>query len=251
MGNYLRNRQLCQKSAALTHETYASIAAMFGGIEATFDDNFAPNNHIIGATIIGGDPRDSVVDAHCRSHDHENLFIASSAVMPVAGTVNCALTIAADAMVQIASEMAAANASASTNADQIKRGEYLVRVADCIACHKVDKVKPFAGGYPLATPFGNIYGPNITPDKETGIGTWMDDDFIYAMPLGIGKHGEHLFQRFPIPRLPNCRVRMYWQSKPICLAYMRLIRRRRKTICCFRLTSDLFWRAGKLIQQKV
>jgi choline dehydrogenase-like flavoprotein len=44
---------------------------------------------------MGGDPRDSVVDAHCRSHDHENLFIASGSVMPVAGTVNCTLTIAA------------------------------------------------------------------------------------------------------------------------------------------------------------
>ncbi|MDP5009193.1 MAG: cytochrome c, partial [Glaciimonas sp.] len=52
-----------------------------------------------------------------------------------------------------------------TSGDQIKRGEYLARAADCIACHTVDKAKPFAGGYPLATPFGTIYGPNITPDK--------------------------------------------------------------------------------------
>jgi choline dehydrogenase-like flavoprotein len=84
-----------QKSAVLTHQAYASIAAMFGGTEIKFDDDFAPNNHIMGATIMGGDPRDSVVDAHCRSHDHENLFIASGSVMPVAGTVNCTLTIAA------------------------------------------------------------------------------------------------------------------------------------------------------------
>ncbi|MDP5009194.1 MAG: GMC family oxidoreductase, partial [Glaciimonas sp.] len=89
IGDYVK------KSAVKTHEVYASIAAMFGGTEVTFDDNFAPNNHIMGSTIMGSDPRDSVVDGHCRSHDHENLFIASSSVMPVAGTVNCTLTIAA------------------------------------------------------------------------------------------------------------------------------------------------------------
>jgi len=92
---------------------------------------------------------------------------------------------------------AASVAPSGTNADQIKRGEYLARAADCIACHTVDKAKPFAGGYPLATPFGTIYGPNITPDNETGIGTWTDEDFIRALHLGIGKQGEHLYPAFP------------------------------------------------------
>ncbi len=85
----------------------------------------------------------------------------------------------------------------ASNAEQIKRGEYLARAADCIACHTVDKAKPFAGGYPVATPFGTIYGPNITSDKETGIGTWSDEDFIRALHLGIGKNGEHLYPAFP------------------------------------------------------
>jgi choline dehydrogenase-like flavoprotein len=84
-----------KKSALLTHQTYDSIAKMFGGTEVEFHDDFAPNNHIMGTTIMGKDPRDSVVDSQCRAHDHENLFIASSAVMPSAGTVNCTLTIAA------------------------------------------------------------------------------------------------------------------------------------------------------------
>jgi len=83
------------------------------------------------------------------------------------------------------------------NTDQIKRGEYLAKAADCIACHTVDPAKPFAGGYPLATPFGTIYGPNITPDKETGIGNWSDEEFIRALHNGIGKNGEHLYPAFP------------------------------------------------------
>ncbi|WP_153102245.1 GMC family oxidoreductase [Paraburkholderia hayleyella] len=84
-----------KKSAVHTRAHYARIAALLGGTEITFDDNFAPNNHIMGTTIMGRDPADSVVDADCRTHDHANLFVASSAVMPTAASVNCTLTIAA------------------------------------------------------------------------------------------------------------------------------------------------------------
>jgi len=87
-----------KKSALNTHEIYAEIASMFKGKEVVFNDNFSPNNHIMGTTVMGTDPRDSVVDANCRTHDHENLFIASSSVMPSAGTVGCTLTIAALAL---------------------------------------------------------------------------------------------------------------------------------------------------------
>jgi glucose dehydrogenase len=89
IGDYVK------KSAANTHELYARIAGLFGGTEVTFDDRFAPNNHIMGTTIMGRDPTDSVVDADCRTHDHSNLFLATSGVMPSAGSVNCTLTIAA------------------------------------------------------------------------------------------------------------------------------------------------------------
>ncbi|HKT97339.1 MAG TPA: GMC family oxidoreductase [Paraburkholderia sp.] len=87
-----------KKSAANTHELYAQIAQLFGGTEVVFDDTFAPNNHIMGTTIMGANPADSVVDADCRTHDHSNLFVAGSAVMPSAASVNCTLTIAALAL---------------------------------------------------------------------------------------------------------------------------------------------------------
>ncbi|HAT29541.1 MAG TPA: choline dehydrogenase [Janthinobacterium sp.] len=92
IGDYVK------KSAVHTRAAYARIARLFGGTEISFADDFAPNNHIMGSAIMGADSRDSVVDAHCRTHDHENLYIAGSAVMPVAGTVNCTLTIAALAL---------------------------------------------------------------------------------------------------------------------------------------------------------
>ena len=84
-------------------------------------------------------------------------------------------------------------------ADLIKRGEYLARASDCIACHTADKSRPFAGGLPMGTPFGTLYTPNITPDPDTGIGRWTDADFLRAMQQGIGKGGEHLYPAFPYP----------------------------------------------------
>jgi len=80
----------------------------------------------------------------------------------------------------------------------VARGEYLVRAADCISCHTVSGQEPFSGGreFDLGS-MGKLYSPNITPDKETGIGSWSDDDFRAALQLGIGKGGVHLYPAFP------------------------------------------------------
>ena len=64
-------------------------------------------------------------------------------------------------------------------------GQYLVRVGDCLSCHLVAGGKPFAGSLGLNTPFGVIYSANITPDANTGIGTWTADQFYRAMHDGI------------------------------------------------------------------
>jgi mono/diheme cytochrome c family protein len=81
--------------------------------------------------------------------------------------------------------------------EQIARGGYLVRAADCAACHNILGGKPFAGGFAFNLAFGTIYSTNITPDKETGIGTWSDDDFVHALHQGIAKDGTHLYPAFP------------------------------------------------------
>jgi mono/diheme cytochrome c family protein len=79
----------------------------------------------------------------------------------------------------------------------VARGEYLARAADCAACHNAPGGKPFAGGLPFKLPFGTIYSTNITSDRETGIGTWSDDDFVRALHRGIAKDGTHLYPAFP------------------------------------------------------
>jgi len=81
----------------------------------------------------------------------------------------------------------------------VKRGEYLARIGNCISCHTVHGGEPFAGGLPFKTPYsflGTIYSTNITPDNETGIGTWSEEDFVRAMRQGVGPKGA-FFPAFP------------------------------------------------------
>ena len=79
----------------------------------------------------------------------------------------------------------------------IERGRYLTVASDCTACHTVKGGQPFAGGLPFKLPFGTIYSTNITPDKETGIGSWSDAEFVRAMRHGVGKDGQNLYPAFP------------------------------------------------------
>lgn len=94
-------------------------------------------------------------------------------------------------------EHVAASPQQPTGAALIEKGRYLARAADCIACHTVEGGREYAGGLPFKLPFGTIYAPNITPDKETGIGNWTDAEFVRAMHRGVGKGGEMLYPAFP------------------------------------------------------
>ncbi|MHB8476855.1 MAG: c-type cytochrome [Steroidobacteraceae bacterium] len=88
---------------------------------------------------------------------------------------------------------------AMPGADQVRRGQYLVAAGDCMSCHLRAGGEPFAGGLALKTPFGVIYSSNITPDPQSGIGTWTSEQFYHAMHDGKGVHGENLYPAFPYP----------------------------------------------------
>jgi len=79
----------------------------------------------------------------------------------------------------------------------LARGEYLARAADCVACHTVPGGQAFAGGVAFTLPMGTIYSSNITADKDTGIGSWSDDEFVRAMHAGVNKQGQPLYPAFP------------------------------------------------------
>lgn len=88
--------------------------------------------------------------------------------------------------------------NAATDTEQmIAQGRYLASVGDCMACHTAQGGKPYAGGKAVPTPFGALYGPNITPDKETGIGAWSADDFWQALHNGKARDGSLLYPAFP------------------------------------------------------
>ena len=94
-------------------------------------------------------------------------------------------------------QQAQAPAANDPQAQLVKQGEYLARAADCAACHTAPKGKPFAGGLPIASPIGTIYSTNITPDKDTGIGSYSLEDFDRALRHGIAKNGSTLYPAMP------------------------------------------------------
>jgi mono/diheme cytochrome c family protein len=88
---------------------------------------------------------------------------------------------------------------AEPSADAIARGKALAEAADCAGCHTADRSKPFAGGKRIDTLFGAIYSPNLTPDRDTGLGAWSDDEFYRALRYGMGRDGSRYYPAFPYP----------------------------------------------------
>ncbi|MBZ5487468.1 cytochrome c [Halomonas aquamarina] len=73
----------------------------------------------------------------------------------------------------------------SQDEDAIARGEYVMRLGDCMACHEEN----FGGGYTVSTPFGGIVASNISPDIDSGIGNMTERDFFNALRHGRGSKG--------------------------------------------------------------
>jgi mono/diheme cytochrome c family protein len=81
--------------------------------------------------------------------------------------------------------------------DNIARGAYLARAGDCVACHTARGGAAYAGGRAIDTPFGRLYGPNLTPDATTGLGAWSADEFWNALHNGVARDGRLLYPAFP------------------------------------------------------
>ena len=78
-----------------------------------------------------------------------------------------------------------------------ERGAYLAKAADCMVCHTTQGGREFAGGLGFKLPFGTLYSTNITPDKETGIGNYSDQDFLNAVHRGKRRDGAWLYPAMP------------------------------------------------------
>ncbi|HEX9213966.1 MAG TPA: c-type cytochrome, partial [Bradyrhizobium sp.] len=97
----------------------------------------------------------------------------------------------------LCSAVASAAMAAEPSPELIAYGKALVEAGDCAGCHTADPAKPFAGGKHIDTPFGAIYAPNLTPDRDTGIGAWTDADFTRAVRYGTAPDGSLYYPAFP------------------------------------------------------
>lgn len=82
-------------------------------------------------------------------------------------------------------------------ASLLERGKYLTEAADCVVCHTAPGGKEYAGGFAFKLPFGTMYSTNITPDPETGIGKYTDQEFLDAMHRGVRRDGARLYPAMP------------------------------------------------------
>ena len=92
-----------------------------------------------------------------------------------------------------------ASIASEAEAAVIKRGEYVAKLGDCLACHTSEKGSPMAGGRGLPTPFGEVFSTNITPDKQTGIGQYSFEQFDRALRKGVAADGHNLYPAMPYP----------------------------------------------------
>lgn len=98
----------------------------------------------------------------------------------------------------VAALVVALSAAQAADPAAVARGKYLFDASDCSGCHAGNGTsKDPSGGLGLDTPFGTFRAPNITPDRQYGIGSWSQAEFQRALRKGVGKHGQYLFPVFP------------------------------------------------------
>ena len=110
-------------------------------------------------------------------------------------------------------------ALAESDSERVARGRYLALAGNCMACHTERGEQPFAGGRAIETPFGRVYGSNLTPDATHGIGAWTADDFWRALHHGKSRDGRLLYPAFPYPNF----TRMPRADADAVFAYLRTL----------------------------
>jgi mono/diheme cytochrome c family protein len=102
------------------------------------------------------------------------------------------------------------------NSPLVAKGAELAAIGNCNVCHTKSGGLPYAGGRPIATPFGTVHATNITPDQQTGIGGWTEAAFARAMREGVSRDGRHLYPAFPYDHM----AKMYADDIKAVYAFM-------------------------------
>jgi mono/diheme cytochrome c family protein len=117
--------------------------------------------------------------------------------MPMSRTLKVLQLFLLWSCLSIGASAAVAQQATPPDASLLAKGEYLARAGDCIACHTAPEGKLFAGGLAMKTPFGTLYTSNITPDPQTGTGTWTSDQFYSLMHNGRFPDGGLVYPAMP------------------------------------------------------
>src|SRR2546425_614348 len=106
------------------------------------------------------------------------------------------------------------------NKNLVARGQYIFAIAGGCACHTVPKGTPDVGGRAFPIPLGTVYATNITPDRETGVGSWSDKEILNAMTRGIRPNGERLLPVMPYEAYSG----MAEEDLTALIAYLRTLK---------------------------
>ena len=122
----------------------------------------------------------------------------------------------------LCSALAGGEARSEPDPEAIAHGKALTIAGDCASCHTADPAKPFAGGKRIDTPFGAIYSPNLTPDRDTGIGALERRGLSpRAAPWASPPTARAITPPSPIPISQSWSATTFWRSAPISRRWRR------------------------------
>ena len=129
----------------------------------------------------------------------------------------------------------------------VSKGQYIFALAGGCACHTVPKGTLNTGGRAFPIPFGTVYSSNITQDKETGLGSWTDQQIADAMTKGISRDGSRILPVMPYEKYSG----MAQTDLKALIAYLRTIKPIRKAIPQLKSWAPLMRSLGTPIYLKV
>jgi len=133
--------------------------------------------------------------------------------------------------------LTAAHPAAAQSREQIARGKYIFGAAAGCGCHTIPKGGVLnAGGRKYEGPFGTVYSSNITPDPDTGIGKWTDEQIITAIRAGRRPDGERLIPVHPYTVFNG----MAEQDLKDVVAYLRSVPSVNKAAPAKKITVPMF-----------
>jgi mono/diheme cytochrome c family protein len=141
----------------------------------------------------------------CRRHRHTGGIMFRTAARPSS-------SLFAGLVSTVAMLVAAQPAQSQTSRAELARGKYLVQFGGCIDCHtpgyffgKPDMARALSGsevGFEIPG-LGVFHGPNLTPDKDTGLGTWTKAQIVTALQKGVRPDGRQLAPIMPSKAFAN------------------------------------------------